>query len=137
LSAAADTQKRAVSRKLAEWVTLGTSALVVAGVAGFLIYEALREDSPFVPVHARVLMEQVRQEGGRYVVPVEVRNDGRQTLKEFKIHIRYRSIDGTPQNSDFLIDYLGERKSQKVYLYFDRAPSELRVEVEPFAYQLE
>jgi uncharacterized protein (TIGR02588 family) len=137
VSAREDTGGRPHGRKLAEWVTLSLSALTVAGVAAFLVYEALRGDPPLVPVHVRVLADQAQRAAGRYVVPVEVRNDGRQTLKDLKVQVRYRSPDGKPQTNDFLIDYLGEGTRQKVYLYFDRHPSELQVEAEPLAYQIE
>lgn len=132
-----NTADRPRGRKFAEWVTLSLSALIVAAVATFLVVEAVRRDSPFVPVHVRVLTNQARETAGRYVVPVEVRNDGRQTLKDLKVQVTYRGPGGAPQTSDVLIDYLGEGAPQKVYLHFDRPPAELQVKAEPFAYQLE
>ena len=43
----------------------------------------------------------------------------------------------TPEEQEFEIDYLGERATQKVYLYFDKHPRDLRVEAHPKSYRLE
>jgi uncharacterized protein (TIGR02588 family) len=129
--------RRATGRRLAEWVTLGVSAVLVAGVAGFLLYGALQEQPPFVPVDVRVLTELAREDGGRYIVPVELRNRGRRTVKDLQVRVRYESAGGGKESGDFTVDYLGDRATQKVYLYFDRHPRDLRVDATPFAYQLE
>ena len=128
---------RPAGRKFAEWVTLSLSTLLVVGLAAFLAYEALRRDPPLVPVHVRVLTNEAQATAGRYVVPVEVRNSGRQTLKDLKVRVSYRAPDGTPQTSDFLIGYLVEGAPETVFLYFERHPSELQVKAEPFSYQLD
>lgn len=132
-----DRPRRATGRKLAEWVTLGVSVVLVVGVAGFLLYGALQEQSPFVPVEVRLLTELAREENGRYIVPVELRNRGRRTVKDLTVRVRYESSGGVEEAGDFTVDYLGDRATQKVYLYFDRHPRALRVEAAPFAYQLE
>lgn len=133
----ADKRGRPAGRKLAEWVTLTLSALLVLGVAAYLVYEALRETAPFASVEVQVRTERAQQKGGRYIVPVEVRNGGRQTLKDLKLEVTYRWADGAAERGDVLIDYLGERSSHTVYLYFDRAPEDLQVTATPFAYQLD
>ena len=131
------TPGRPPGRKFAEGVTLALSALVVAGVAGFLVYEAIRGDPPAVPISVRVLSDQAREHEGGYVVPIEVRNNGRKTLKDVKVLVTRRPPGGEPQSHDFLIDYLPERSSQTIYLTLDRSPSDLRLEAKPFSYQLE
>lgn len=130
--------ERSTGRKLAEWVTMGVSAVLVLGVAGCLLYQALRTEPPFVPARVRVLSDQARESDGRYIVPVEVSNGGVRTLKEIKVKVTYRPAQGGGEETgDFVIDYLGGRATQKVYLYFEKHPRELKVEASPFQYQLE
>jgi uncharacterized protein (TIGR02588 family) len=128
---------RPTGRKFAEHVTLGVSVLVVISIAGFLVRGALQDRPPVVPVDVRVLTSDARQAGGRYVVPVEVRNQGRRTIKDLKVRVAHAAQDGTRETGDVTLDFVPASAVQKVYLYFDRPPRDLRVEAAPFSYQLE
>lgn len=129
--------RRGTGRKLAEWVTMGLSGLLVLTVAVCLVYQAVQEDSPFAPTEVRVLAELAHRTRGKFIVPVKVRNHGRRTLQDFKVRVRYRSPQGGEETGDFTIDFLGGGATQRVYLYFDRHPRELGVKAEPFEYRLE
>lgn len=138
MSGANDQQKRPTGRKLAEWVTLGLSVLLVLAIAGLLVYGGMKEHPPAVPVEVRVLAAQAQEVSGRYVVPVEVRNLGRRTLKDLTVRVDSTAPDGTNAPAgDVTIDYLAARAVQKIYLYFERHPRDLRIDVRPFSYRLE
>ena len=128
---------RPAGRKLAEWVTTGVSLVLVLGVAGFLVYEGMNQDSKFVGAEVKVLVEQAVERGGKFVVPVRVENRARRTLKDFKVLVTYRSASGERQSEDVVIDYVGERASATVYVYIDRDPRGAEVEAKAAGYRLE
>jgi uncharacterized protein (TIGR02588 family) len=130
-------RERSSARKLAEWITLSASIILVAAVAGYLLYDWTRPQQPSVPVEVRVLSNDARLEAGRYVVPIEVRNRGNRTLHNLKLHVYWKSTESITTMGEFSVDYLGERAHETAYLYFDRHPRDLEIEVRPFAYQLE
>lgn len=63
MNEASSRQGRPSGRKVAEWVTLCVSIALVAGVAGYLVYDSTRPQEPSVPVEVLVLPEQARAEG--------------------------------------------------------------------------
>ena len=134
--------QRATHRKLAEWVTLSASIILVAAVAVFLIYQSTRPQTQAVPVEVRVKVEQAKLEAGRYIVPIEVHNRGTQTVSNLKIQVRpspageARDAGDAGGQNDLLIDYLPANLSQTLYLYFDRDPRQLKIEAQPVAYEL-
>ncbi len=128
---------RHTGRKLAEWLTLGLSATLVLGVAAFLLYSALQDHPRFVPLEVRVLIEDARESGGHFIVPVEVRNLGRRSLKEITVRFSHASADGTQESGDFVVDHLGEGASHQAYLYLDQDPRAAKPDATASDYQLE
>ena len=133
----AETGRRFGGRKLAEWVTMGVSVVLVLGTAGYLVYLGLRADPPLVPVEVNVMIDRAENKDGRYVVPIEVRNRGRRTVKNLEVRLTQLSADGRQVSSEITIDYLGEGATAKAYVYLNRDPRVARPEAEPFSYQLE
>jgi uncharacterized protein (TIGR02588 family) len=129
--------QRSGPRKLAEWVSLGISLVLILGLAGCLLYEALQPHPPYVPVQVKPLLAEVREEDNRYILPIQVANRGERTLRDLTIEVEYRSEDGKSETRDIIIDYLGERSGQKVYTYFDRHPRYLRLRARPTSYRLD
>lgn len=124
-------------QKLAEWVTLGVSVVIVAAAAGYMVYLAVRDSPRHVPADATLRLGEARQAQGRYVLPVEARNRGRRTLRDFQAELRYTPPGGQPEKREFKLDYLAAGATQTVYFYFDRPPAELNLEVSPQSYRLE
>ena len=124
-------------RKLAEWVSLGVSALLILALATYLVLQARRGNDPYVPAEARPLLDQVRQVGTMFILPVEITNGGRRTLRALKVEVTHQGPDGKDESQELDLDYLGERSTQKVYLYFDRHPRDLKVEAKPLHYQVD
>ena len=128
---------RSGPRKLAEWVSLGISAALIATLAGYLVYQGLQPQPPYVAAEAQVLMNRVLEKDGKYILPIEVVNHGRLTLRELNVEVEYRGPDGKQETREFTIDYLGEQSKQKIYLYFDQHPRDLQVKAEPLTYRLD
>jgi uncharacterized protein (TIGR02588 family) len=129
--------ERSAGRKLAEWVTMGVSALLILALAGYLVVEGMKPQPPYVRAEARPLIEQVRQQGERYILPVEVANHGERTLRDITMELRYVSPGGKEETREFTIDYLGEKSSQSLYFYFDEHPGGLQVEARPVSYRFD
>jgi uncharacterized protein (TIGR02588 family) len=129
-------RKIAGGRKLAEWVTLGLSALLLTGIAAFLLREALRPQTPFVPVAVRPLWGLVERHEKKYFVPFEVKNQGRHTLRELNIEVTFVQ-DGKSESRDMLIDYLGKGSQQTLFMVFDADPKKLQIKAAPTVYRLD
>ena len=124
-------------RKVAEWVTLGISVALILGLAGYLVYQALQPQPPYVPAEAQVLMNRVIEKEGKYILPIEIINHGRLTLRDLTVEVEYRSPDGKTETHELTIDYLGEQSRQKAYVYFDEHPRGLQVKANPTTYRLD
>lgn len=129
--------KRPIQRKLAEWITLSASILIVVLVAAYLIYDSTRSQEPAVPIEVRVQTAQAREQDGRYIVPIEIRNHGDRTVNALKIQVTWTTPNGQTTESDLTIDYLGERASETAYLYLDHPPDQLKPSARPVSYQLD
>lgn len=129
--------RRPTGRKIAEWVTLGVSLLLVLGVAAYLCYRALRETPRIVPLEVRVLAERSQKLADRHVVPVEVKNHGHRTLKNVKVKVVQRQPGVAGEATQLSIDFLGEGGVQMVYVYVQAHPRDLPVEAVPVSYELE
>jgi len=123
-------------RQLAEWVTLLASSVLVFGLAGFLVVQALQPHSKYVPVRATPRFEHIEKQGKQYFLPIEVENRGRRTIREVNIEVKW-SEAGKPQSRDVPIDYLGEQSSQTAIVIFDADPKLLRIQAAPTYYRLD
>lgn len=124
-------------RKLAEWVSLTASALLILGVAAVLVYKALEPNEPIVELTATVQMDQMRAIGERFVLPVKVSNGGQRTVHELTVEVSYQPKDAEPAKAEVTIDYLGESSDEVIYFYFDEDPKGLQVEARPASYRLD
>jgi uncharacterized protein (TIGR02588 family) len=77
-----------VSRRFAEWISLGISTVLLLCLAGYLLLQALAPDSPYLLAEARPLTAEVQQKGDRYILPIEISNQGRRTLRELKVEVQ-------------------------------------------------
>jgi uncharacterized protein (TIGR02588 family) len=119
---------------LAEWVSLAVSALLILGIAAYLLRQATLPHEEYVRVRAEALTSQGRELDGTLILPVRVVNPSRHTLREVQLEVSYRA-GGEEQSADVLIDYLGERSSRMIYVYLQPGAREVRAE--PRHYRLE
>ena len=127
--------KSAASRRLAEWVSLGISALLIASTVTYLIVQGLRGQSEFVPLAIDIVDDGISQVADQYIVPIEVHNRGQQTIRSFTGEIRLGGAEG--ESHEFTIDYLGVRATEKVYVYLHRDPRSEDVRVTALTYQVD
>ncbi len=130
-------ERRSGGRLLAEWVSLGVSVLLIAGIAGYLLYQALLQQHRIVPVLATARVGSSGRSGERYVLPVELRNPSSRTLKDLKVEVSYTPPQGERETRDLEVAYLGEKSTQTLYVYLDHDPRQVNVEVTPQSYRLE
>ena len=125
------------ARKLAEWVSLGLSVLLILSLAGFLTTRGLRSEPPFIAAEIRPRVEQARRLGERFVLPVELSNPSPRTLRNLRAEVEFTPEGGEPEKREIEIDYLGQGATQTVYLYLDEDPAGLRIEATPLSYRLD
>ncbi len=124
--------------RLAEWVSLTISALILLTLAGYLVYEAFQANEPYVPVEVQPRTAEVRQvDDGRFILPVFIANRGQQTLRDLNIELSYQPPDRQPETTEILIDYVGERSEHTVYFYLDQDPATLKPKVRATSYRLD
>ncbi|NJP09733.1 MAG: TIGR02588 family protein [Leptolyngbyaceae cyanobacterium RU_5_1] len=121
------------SRSAAEWVTFGIASLILAAIAGLVVYGwATKRDLP--PVLTIHQTETVRETNGQFYVPFEISNAGGETAKSVQIIAELR-VNGTVKESgDLEIDFLSENERQAGAFVFDQDPrqGELRLRVSSY-----
>jgi|GEM_PF-4680592 uncharacterized protein (TIGR02588 family) len=121
------------SRKLAEWITLVISAVVFLSVVFFLVLDLSETPSEYLEITATPLFSQIKKQGKLYILPLEVRNSGIQTLTAVKVRVSFGAKDQSAQE-DIEIQYLPRQSAQKVYLNFERDPRLLDLKAKPVYY---
>ncbi len=129
-------EESGTGRKLAEWITFLISAALILAVAGYMLYQGSRDESPIIVPEIRPLYDQAQRQGAQYVLPVEVRNTGDRTLRDLKVEAAYTGVEGKEQTREHIIEYLGERARETLYFYFDADPKELDLTFRPHVYHL-
>lgn len=123
--------KRAFSkRKLAEWITLIASVVVIFFLVAYLVHDLLSPASPYVEVLARPAYAEVSRAGNRYVLPIDIESRADRAVARLNIRI---VVPGSPPD-DVEIQYLGKRSTVRIYRYFDHDPRTLKVEIAPTHY---
>lgn len=129
---------RSVSRTLAEWVSLGVSCLLIVGLAGFLVYEIVKGNDPYNLAKTSARTDEARQVEAVFILPVEVENTGRRTLRDLDVELTYAPPGKQqPEQATKTIDYLGEGSTQTLYFYLDHDPRQMAVHVRPLHYRVD
>lgn len=125
-------RKRRDGRDLAELVTLAVSIAVVAVLLAGVAAIELTSDRP-PKLTAELALGEVRSDGGRYYLPVTVRNDGDQAAEAVRVVVVQRIGDRDVEH-ELQIDYLAGHGSADgvVVLTGDPRGTELTVEVRSY-----
>ncbi|WP_437684911.1 hypothetical protein [Sorangium sp. So ce176] len=128
---------RRVGRRLAEWVSVAVSAALILALVVFLVHEGLTGSEGSVVPEARALPDRAEQHGDVWVLPVRVKNQGRQMLSDLGVELLY-TPPGAPQPErvEATIDYLGKRSEQEVYFYVPVDPRGMSVEARALHFQV-
>lgn len=128
--------RRRITRKLAEWISLGISIAIVGGLAAILLRDAINSNGPYAVPTVHVVNSDIQQQGAVWIVPVEVENNASQTLRDVDIELSYRRAGEQPETDTLTIDYLGRECSETIYFYLHQDPKGLKLEVRPLHYRM-
>lgn len=121
------------SRKLAEWITLILSALVVFSVVIYLVWDLSTPNSSIIEIEAKALVSEAQKKGNYFVLPIEVHNRGQKTISMVKLEVQL-SGSKKAQSEEMEIQYLGRDSKQRVYMYLSEEPKSQEIQVRPIYY---
>jgi uncharacterized protein (TIGR02588 family) len=119
---------RQKERTTAEWVTLGASILIILGLIGFITYEFFFSSTrpPLIEVNPRI--EEVRQEGEAYYLPVEVSNRGDTIAEDIEVELTLTPEEGEPEAAQISLSFLSGGESADMITVFKSDPTTGRLE---------
>jgi uncharacterized protein (TIGR02588 family) len=126
---------KADGRSIAEWTTLAISVAILVGIAGLIGYLHLRgaEEPPHIVAEARI--DQLREQEGNYYLPIEVVNDGDQTVEDVVIEATLDSGSGEPEIAEFAITFLAGGEHVVGTFVFTSDPSTGDLTIRPVSYR--
>ena len=123
--------KERKGRGTAEVAVLAISTGVVLFLIGYAIYHAAVATDTLPRLTADPLISQVREQDGKYLLPVMIRNATRPTVQDVHVIVRVTSPRGGPtEQKEIIIRYLPENSHVKGYVILDRPPKTTRMQVE-------
>jgi len=121
-----------VQKNPLEWTVFGLSAVLIAAVIGFLVYEtATLGDAP-PDIHVQIGTPQPR--AGYFAVPIEVMNKGDHTAEGVHIEVTLKS-GGEDEKGDFEIAFLPRRGSREAWVTFKSDPQSGSLEARVLGYE--
>jgi uncharacterized protein (TIGR02588 family) len=114
-------------RTTAEWVTLGVSTLIVLALAGLVVFQTLTQGTKAPEIEVKPLIEEVRQVGENYYLPIEVSNRGDLAVEAVEVELELRAEGQEPETIGFTVPFLAglETDTQTVVLAGDPREGEL------------
>jgi uncharacterized protein (TIGR02588 family) len=116
-----------------EWIIGGLGLLMVAGVIGFLLYEALRGNQ--MPPNVKLSVDSVIQAQNGYLVKITAVNQGGSTAKGVIVEGELKRGAEPVERSEATIDYLPPRSRKQAGLFFTRDPQQFQLELRPLGYE--
>jgi uncharacterized protein (TIGR02588 family) len=116
-----------------EWIVAGIGLLLVAGVIGFLIYEAFTGSR--LPPDVKLSVDSVVQTGNGFLVRITAVNQGGITAEGVIIEGELRGDAQHAEQSRTTIDYLPPRSQKKAGLFFTQDPRQFELHVRPLGYE--
>lgn len=130
-------QGRRAGRQLAEWVSLAVSTALILALVVFLVHAGLTSPQGLAVPEVQALPDRAQQQGGAWILPVRVKNGGRQMLGDLGVELRYTPPGAPePERVEATIDYLGKHSEQEVYFYVPSDPRGMAVEARALHYQV-
>lgn len=114
-------------RSIAEWITVGVSVAILAGIIGLVSYlHFTGEDAP-PDIVVEAHLDRVHEGDGGWYVPVTVRNAGGTTVEDVQVSGELDTGEEEPETADFTIRFLvGGEKAEAAFVFeTDPASGEL------------
>jgi uncharacterized protein (TIGR02588 family) len=115
-----------------EWIVGGVSAVVVVGMIGFILYQALA--AGVLRPELTVVADGIVPTAGGFVVEFRAVNSGNATAAAVKVEGRLSSGERTVEASEVTLDYVPRRSEQKGGLIFRNDPRQYRLEMDAKGY---
>lgn len=116
-----------------EWVAAILSTLLVLGVVGYLLYDAVAR--PRTPPAVTVQADSVLKAGGLWLVEFRARNDGHQTAAAVRVEGELKEGERTVETSEAVLDYVPGESVRRGGLFFRADPRAYRLELRAHGYQ--
>lgn len=117
-----------------EWAVFGISALLVAGVMVYVIYDGWTSNGD--PPRIQVTLGRAEQQGPVYVVPVTVMNTGSMTAQSVSVEVELETTGGEKELATLDLDYLPREGSRSGWVSFRSDPGSARtVRAQAVSYQ--
>ena len=107
----------------AEWVTLGASVLIVLALAGLVLYQQFTQGTKPPTIQIEPKLNEMRQEGDAYYLPVEVTNTGEKTAESIEVQFSLDPGEGEPEAAAFSVQFLAGGESENQTIVFQSDPS--------------
>ena len=116
-----------------EWIVAGVGLVLVAGVIGFLIYEAFSGNR--LPPDVKLSVNSVAQTRNGFLVTITAVNQGSITAEGVIIEGELRDLAERAEQSRTTIDYLPPRSEKRAGLFFTRDPRQFELHVRALGYE--
>lgn len=117
-----------------EWVVAGLSALLVAGIIAFLVYDATQ--NPDAPPDIQVSVDSIVGQGSGWVVMFRARNVGGATAASVPVTGTLTGPDGEIQSVTATIDFIPVDGTRRGGLFFTHDPKRFRLELQAEGYDV-
>lgn len=104
-----------------EWLLAGVSALLLAGMVGYLAWEGLAR--PEGPPQVSVQAGEPRPVAGGFLVEFTARNDGRSSAANVQIVGELGTPPDVLERAEAVLDYVPQGSTRKGWLTFRRDPA--------------
>jgi uncharacterized protein (TIGR02588 family) len=118
-------------RTPAEWVTFAVSVAILLVVVGLITTQANGSDRPALPRVTKT--GPVEQRGDRYLVPVEIRNDGGATAEAVQVTAEL-TVGEEVVEADQTVEFLAQEETAEVVFVFDQDPGSGQLDVRVTGY---
>ena len=124
-------------RTTAEKVTTAVSVLLIAALAGAILYEgyATGQADPAI-LEVTVLSAEIEQRGDDFYIPVEIHNDGDATVEEIAVSIELLDGESVVDEAETVIATLGEDERLTAVLVLTEDPAGLTIEAGVVTFQV-
>lgn len=109
------------------------STLLVLGVVGYLLYDAVAR--PRTPPAVTVQADTVLKAGGLWLVRFRAENAGHGTAAAVQVEGELREGDQTVETSEAVLDYVPGESVRRGGLFFRADPRAYRLELRAHGYQ--
>jgi uncharacterized protein (TIGR02588 family) len=121
-------------RSVAEWSTLAVSSLIVLGLIGLTSYFYLISSTAPATVEVEPRLSETYQAGGRFYLPVTVRNSGGETGEEVRVRVNVTDPAGGQEVAEFQIQFLAGGGSSRAVVAFGSDPRQGQIDAGVVSY---